>query len=253
MGGGTGGAVLVNVGTNNAEKEGTSAIVGKYRRLIKTLKEARVGQIVLSRILPIMGGRGEEYRNCRRMTINTQVQKVCMEEGVGFVNMWLNFVGRGDFFMRDGLHLTGKGAAVLSCEFVRVVDEGTGLFPYSTCLGANQSNTARLSAGRILSDGSIAYVCHNVQLICDADMLIINCVAKWPGSVHDARILWESPLFDAFESHQKPLTGVSWRQWLHASRVAAHTDIESTGSPGTSIHRRPLHHIEALSNDASVC
>ena len=130
MGGGMGGAVLVQVGMNNAEKEGTSAIVGKYRRLIKTLKEARVGQIVLSGILPIMGGRGEEYRNCRRMAINTQVQKVCMEEGVGFVDMWLNFVGRGDFFMRDGLHLTGKGAAVLACEFVRVVDEGTGTIDY---------------------------------------------------------------------------------------------------------------------------
>ena len=74
MGGGTGGAVLVHVGTNNADKEGTSAIIGKYRRLIKTLKEARVGQIVLSGILPIMGGRGEEYRNCRRMAINTQVE-----------------------------------------------------------------------------------------------------------------------------------------------------------------------------------
>ena len=60
MGGGTGGAVLVHVGTNNAKKEGTSAIVGKYRRLIKTLKGPRVGQIVLSGILPIMGGRGEE-------------------------------------------------------------------------------------------------------------------------------------------------------------------------------------------------
>ena len=73
MVGGTGGAVLVHVGTNNAEKEGTSAIVGKYRRLIKTLKEARVGQIVLSGILPIMGGRSEEYKNCRMMAINTQV------------------------------------------------------------------------------------------------------------------------------------------------------------------------------------
>ena len=122
MSGGTGGAVLVHVGTNYAE-EGTSAIVGKYRRLIRTLKEARVGHIVLSGILPIMGGRGEEYRNCRRMAINTQVQKVCMEEGVGFVDMWLNFV-------RDGLHLTGKGAAVLGCEFVRVVDEGTGTINY---------------------------------------------------------------------------------------------------------------------------
>ena len=33
-----GGAVLVHVGMNNAEKEGTSAIVGKYRRLIKILR-----------------------------------------------------------------------------------------------------------------------------------------------------------------------------------------------------------------------
>ena len=61
------------------------------------------------------------------MAINTQVQKVCMEEGIGFVDMWLNFVGRDDFFMRDGLHL---GAAVLGCEFVRVVDEGTGTINY---------------------------------------------------------------------------------------------------------------------------
>ena len=99
IGGGTGDAVLVHVGTNNAEKEGTSAIVGKYRRLIKTLKGARVGQIVLSGILPIMGGRGEEYKNCRRMAINTQVLKVCMEEGVGFVDMWLKVVGRDDFFI----------------------------------------------------------------------------------------------------------------------------------------------------------
>ena len=28
-----------------------------------------------------------------------------MEEGVGFVDMCLNFVGRDDFFLRDGLHL----------------------------------------------------------------------------------------------------------------------------------------------------
>ena len=57
MGGGTGGVVLVHVGTNNTEKEDSSAIVGKYRRLVKTLKEARIGQIVLLGILPVMGGR----------------------------------------------------------------------------------------------------------------------------------------------------------------------------------------------------
>ena len=53
---------------------------------------ARFGHSVLSRILPVMEGRNEELRNCRRMAINTKVYKVCMEEGVGFVDMWLNFV-----------------------------------------------------------------------------------------------------------------------------------------------------------------
>ena len=57
MGGDTRGAVLVHVGTNNTEKEGTSAIIGKYRRLVKTFKEVRIGQVVLSGILPVMEGR----------------------------------------------------------------------------------------------------------------------------------------------------------------------------------------------------
>ena len=55
--GDTRGAVLVHVGMNNTEKEGTSAIIGKYRRLVETLKEVRIGQVVLSGILPVMEGR----------------------------------------------------------------------------------------------------------------------------------------------------------------------------------------------------
>ena len=38
--------------------------------------------------------------------------------------------GKRCFFMRDGLHLTGKGVAVIGCEFVRVVDEDTGTINY---------------------------------------------------------------------------------------------------------------------------
>ena len=130
LGGGTGGAVLLHVGTNNAEKEGTLAIVDKYRSLVNTLKEARIGHIKLSGY----------YQECKAVVrnigtvggwrFNTQVQKVCMKEGVGLVDMWLNVVGRDDFFTRDGLHLRGKGAAVLGCEYARVVDEGTGTTTY---------------------------------------------------------------------------------------------------------------------------
>lgn len=50
-------------------------------------------------------------------------------------------------------------------------------------------------------------MCIFMQIMCDADMRVINCIAKWPGSVHDARILRESPIFAAFESRQKPLSG----------------------------------------------
>ena len=41
VGSGKGGSVLVHVGTNNVEREGTTAIVRKYRQLVRTLKQTR--------------------------------------------------------------------------------------------------------------------------------------------------------------------------------------------------------------------
>ena len=60
IGSGKGGSVLVHVGTNNVEKEGTTAIVRKYRQLVRTLKQTRVEQVILSGILPVMGRRGSQ-------------------------------------------------------------------------------------------------------------------------------------------------------------------------------------------------
>ena len=48
MGRGNGGTILVHVGTNNTDKEGTTAIVEKYRKLLTKTKQARLGQIILS-------------------------------------------------------------------------------------------------------------------------------------------------------------------------------------------------------------
>ena len=45
--------ILFHIGTHNADKEGTTAIVNKYRNLMKKTKEAWVGQIILSGILPV--------------------------------------------------------------------------------------------------------------------------------------------------------------------------------------------------------
>ena len=46
-------------------------------------------------MLPVMGG--QVHRNFGRMTINTQLQNVSMEEGVGFVDMRLSLVGEITF------------------------------------------------------------------------------------------------------------------------------------------------------------
>ena len=126
VGSGKGGSVLVHVGTNNVEREGTTAIVRKYRQFVRTLKQTRVEQVILSGILPVMGRRGHKYRNCRGMAINMLVQKLCREEEVGFVDLWGSFVGRADMYMKDGLHLSGKGAAVFADKLSAAVDSDMG-------------------------------------------------------------------------------------------------------------------------------
>ena len=78
-------SVLVLVGTNNIEREGTTAIVRKYRNLVRTLKQTRIEQVILSGILPVIGRRGHRYRNFWGMAINMLVKKLCREEEVGFV------------------------------------------------------------------------------------------------------------------------------------------------------------------------
>ncbi|KAL7888496.1 hypothetical protein AOLI_G00034700 [Acnodon oligacanthus] len=42
----------------------------------------------------------------------------------------------------------------------------------------------------------------NIQVICDAKSIITNLEAKWPGSVHDARIFREPALYNKFEQGQ---------------------------------------------------
>ena len=46
------------------------------------------------------------------MSIDTLIQQLCREEEVEFVDLWGCFVERADTYMRDGLHLSGKGAAL---------------------------------------------------------------------------------------------------------------------------------------------
>ena len=130
VGRGNGGTILVHVGTNNTDKEGTTAIVEKYRKLLKKTKQARLGQIILSGILPVCGNRIQGYRNSKRMAVNGMVERLCKEEDVGYVDMWDSFVGNEELYFRDGLHLSGKGAAVLAEGMSGAVASGLGKVRY---------------------------------------------------------------------------------------------------------------------------
>ena len=130
VGRGNGGTILVHVGTNNTDKEGTTAIVEKYRKLLKKTKQARLGQITLSGILPVCGNRIQGYRNSKRMAVNGMVERLCKEEEVGYVDMWDSFVGNEELYFRDGLHLSGKGAVVLAEGLSGAVASGLGKVRY---------------------------------------------------------------------------------------------------------------------------
>ena len=89
-----GGSILVHVGMNNTDRDGTTRTEKRYRELVETLMKTRVKQIILSGILPVMRGRGATFRNCKRMAINALLEQMCEEEGVGFVDLWGYFVGK---------------------------------------------------------------------------------------------------------------------------------------------------------------
>ena len=130
VGRGNGGTILVHVGTNNTDKEGTTAIVDKYRKLLKKTKQARLGQIILSGILPVCVNRIQGYRNSKRMAVNGMVERLCKEEEVGYMDTWDSFVGNEELYFRDGLHLSGKGAAVLAEGLSGAVASGLGKVRY---------------------------------------------------------------------------------------------------------------------------
>ena len=111
--GGKGGTILVHIWTNNADKEGTTAIVDKYSKLLKKTKEARVGQIILSGILPVFGNRIDGYRNSKRMAINGMVKRLCKEEDVGYVDLGTALWGKRECTRGTVCTLVGRGLPFL--------------------------------------------------------------------------------------------------------------------------------------------
>ncbi len=119
--------------TNNADKEGTTAIVDTYRSLLKKTKQLKQGLDRLSY---------QEFCQCLEtgsedtgirsgcMAVNGMVKQLCKEEEVGYVDLWDSFVGNEYMYARDGLHLSGKGAAVFAEGLSGAVANGLGKVRY---------------------------------------------------------------------------------------------------------------------------
>ena len=132
MGRGNVGSILVYVGTNNADKEGTTAIVEKER---ETTEEDEASNDWTDNLIRNFTSVWKEDPRIQefeadRMAVNGMVKRLCKEEEVGYVDLWDSFVGKEEMYARDGLHLSGKGAAVFAEGLSGAVASGLGKISY---------------------------------------------------------------------------------------------------------------------------
>ena len=109
---------------------GDNGDCGQVQELTEEDEGSYSGQVILSGILPVFGNRIDGYRNLKRMAINGMMKRLCKEEDVGYVDVWDSFVGKEDMYVRDGLHLSGTGAAVFAEGLSGAVTSGLGKVRY---------------------------------------------------------------------------------------------------------------------------
>ena len=64
------------------------------------------------------------------MAVNGMVKRLRKEEEVGYVDLWDRVVRKEEMYMGDGLHLSGKGAAVFTEGLSGAVASGLGKVRY---------------------------------------------------------------------------------------------------------------------------
>ena len=103
----------------------TDRSLNKGKDVVVCLPGARI-EHVTERVRKIMG-RG----NGGSIVVHVgTVKRLCKEEDVGYMDLWDSFVGKEDMYVRDGLHLSGKGAAVFAEGLSRAVASGVSKVRY---------------------------------------------------------------------------------------------------------------------------
>ena len=81
--------------------------------------------MILSGILPVMGGMGGTKRNCKRMAISPLVEQMC-EKG-GSIHTFVGIAYSETRYVHERwLPSMRKGAAVFSDNLLRFIDNETG-------------------------------------------------------------------------------------------------------------------------------
>ena len=147
------------------------------------------------------GGRNQGYRNSRRMSINRLVQQLCNEEDVGFVDLWSNFVAKEEMYMRDGLHLSGKGAGVFADGLKQAVDSGLDNVRWAGGL-ANQAQSGQDDSSSNIRQENAGLKCVSLNarsimnkkselniMVLDSDPHIIGITESWANKdITDAEL-----------------------------------------------------------------
>ena len=110
--------IILQVGVNNVGPRRSVQLMKDYSALLQRLKEARK-PVIVTGILPRATASREWYS--RALSANASVETLCLNMGLHFVDLWEDFFGRWEFYMRDGLHLSDEGAKILGEAYRHVI------------------------------------------------------------------------------------------------------------------------------------
>ena len=103
--------IITHVGTNDLFLRGNK--VGNSEPLVKDL-ESLVDSIAEKTCNGIVTGMlprtyVSHYALSKAVGVNERTKKYCSQKGVEFLDLWDEFVGKREFFKRDGIHLSEAG------------------------------------------------------------------------------------------------------------------------------------------------
>lgn len=99
---------VIHTGTNDLCSVRSEELLEKYRRLIQQYK-TKSNNILISGVLPRISAASDFYS--KAFSLNNRLGNICREMDVGYINCWDQFYGMRSLFQKDGLHLSGVGAA----------------------------------------------------------------------------------------------------------------------------------------------